>query len=223
MPEPPLTNTAQRFFLLPEYYKTVAVIAAIIFTAIAIFVFTGQTSFDKEVIQQAHHWENERLTKLMQAITFLGNHQFLIPANLLLIAILVRDKQKRAAVTVLIIALTSLGFKFLLKELFHRPRPDDAMVTGIKNFSFPSGHAMLSLAFYGLLILLLHLWVKNKMQQKIIVVFLLLLILLIGFSRIYLRVHYPTDVVAGYFFEIGWVGLLLSILQKKTYGLYTNR
>lgn len=216
MPEPPLTNTAQRFFLLPEYYKTVAVIAAILFMAIAIFVLTGQTSFDKEVMQEAHHWENERLTKLIQAITFLGNHQFLIPANLLLIAILVRDKQKRASVTVLIIALTSLGFKFLLKELFHRPRPADAIVTGIKNFSFPSGHAMLSLAFYGLLILLTHHWVKNKMQQKIIAAFLLLLVLLIGFSRIYLRVHYPTDVAAGYFFEVWWMGLLLFLLRKKT-------
>jgi undecaprenyl-diphosphatase len=211
-----LPHTAQQPFLLPKYYKTVAVIAAILFTGIAIFVFTGQTSFDKEVIQQAHYRENERLTKLIQAITFLGNYQFLIPANLLLIAILLRDKQKRMAVIVLIIALTSLGFKFLLKELFHRPRPDDAIVTGIKNFSFPSGHAMLSLAFYGLLILLLHLWVKNRMQQKIITAFLLLLILLIGFSRIYLRVHYPTDVAAGYFFEVGWMGLLLFLLQKKT-------
>jgi undecaprenyl-diphosphatase len=218
----PSTDTAQQVFLLPKYYKTVAVIAAILFTGIAIFVFTGQTSFDKEVIQQAHYWENERLTKLMQAITFLGNYQFLIPANLLLIAILLRDKQKRAAVTVLIIALTSLGWDVLLKDLFHRNRPADAMITGIKNFSFPSGHALMSVAFYGLLILLLNYWVKNKTRQKVITVFLLLLILLIGFSRIYLRVHYPTDVLAGYFFEAGWVGLLLSLFQKYYRGLYSN-
>jgi membrane-associated phospholipid phosphatase len=192
----------------------VGIISFLLFIIIAIIVFTNGIALDKAVIARTHFWQCKWLTTCMRLITFMGNYQFLIPANLLLITYLILKKQKSLATFILFIALSSLGWKFLLKELFHRPRPADAMVTGIKNFSFPSGHALMSLAFYGLLILGMKFWVANKKLQSAINLFLLLLIALIGFSRIYLRVHYPSDVIAGYCWGIGWMICCLYLFRN---------
>lgn len=102
----------------------------------------------------------------------------------------------------------------LFKNLFQRDRPDHPLVNGITNYSFPSGHAMMSIAFYGLLIWLLGRHLRQHKIQELVIGFLILLILLIGFSRIYLRVHYPSDVIAGYSFGIGWLWLSLRITSR---------
>jgi undecaprenyl-diphosphatase len=151
------------------------------------------------------------LTSFMKAITFFGNHKFLIPANFTLIAVLLLLKKRKEALTVFIVAISSLLLKLGLKELFHRPRPANPMVEGITNFSFPSGHALMSIAFYGLLIWLLQQYVHNKAIRYSLTVFLVSFILLIGFSRIYLRVHYATDVLAGYCFGMAWLWCCLKI------------
>lgn len=156
----------------------------------------------------------ESRTRLMLAFSFLGNHQFLIPANLALIAFFLVGKNNWAAIRITVVSLSSLCLMSLLKNLFHRLRPANPLVTGITNFSFPSGHAFMSVAFYGLLIWWAASTMKNKWQRRIVISSLLLLILIIGFSRIYLRVHYATDVIVG--FCIGFVCLVVSltILEK---------
>ncbi len=190
------------------------VISLLLFAVLAILVSVTNMAVDKIVTAQMHYWEKDWLATCMSVITFMGNYQFLVPANLILIIYLFIKKKKPLALLVLFIALSSLGCKFLLKDLFHRPRPYDAMVTGIKNFSFPSGHAMMSLAFYGLLILGMKYWVANKIVRNSINFFLLLLIILIGFSRIYLRVHYLSDVLAGYCWAIAWIIFCFYLFTK---------
>jgi membrane-associated phospholipid phosphatase len=215
--KPPTTNTISEPAFSNRKLAIAGIIGFLLFLFIALFVFFGfSTSFDKNIIVSAQQWESEVATKLMLFITFLGNYAFLVPANLLLIAFLIRKREKRLALFTAIIAFSSLGWKFLLKDLFHRPRPDETMVEGIKNFSFPSGHAMMGLAFYGLLILFITPLIQNKQVNKTINFFLVLLILLIGGSRIYLRVHYFTDVVAGYCFEVGWLAFCFYILKRAT-------
>ncbi len=78
-----------------------------------------------------------------------------------------------------------------------------------KGFSFPSGHALMSVTFYGLLIVIVWEFVKAPWLRWLLSILLALLILIIGFSRVYLRVHYASDVVAG--FSVGLVWLILSI------------
>jgi membrane-associated phospholipid phosphatase len=213
--KPSTTNTISEPAFSNRKLAIAGITSLLLFLLMALLVFSGfSNSFDKDIIVSAQQWESEVATKLMLFITFLGNYAFLVPANLLLTIFLVIKREKRLAAFTMIIALSSLGCKFLLKELFHRPRPDEAIVTGIKNFSFPSGHAMMSLAFYGLLILFITPLIRNKQVQKAMNFFLLLLILLIGASRIYLRVHYPTDVVAGYFFEIAWLSFCFYLMKR---------
>ena len=150
----------------------------------------------------------------MKAVSFLGNHIFLIPANLLFIAYLIFRKNKWEAITAGVVALSSLVLMSLLKNLIQRHRPASPLVEGITNFSFPSGHAFMSVAFYGLLVWWALSSIKNKWQQRILISFLLFLIFIIGFSRIYLRVHYTTDVVAG--FCMGTIWLIISLIIMDT-------
>jgi membrane-associated phospholipid phosphatase len=153
-------------------------------------------------------------TVWMKAITFLGNYKFLVPANLVLIAILLLLKKRFAAWQVFVVAISGLGFKLWLKELFARPRPDNPMVDGIMNFSFPSGHALMGIAFYGLLIWLAEKHIRNSAWRRISISLLVLLILLISFSRIYLRVHYTTDVLAGLCMGLCWLYFCLWFTEK---------
>lgn len=156
-------------------------------------------------------------TSWMKAISFLGTHKFLIPANLLLIAVLLLYKKRELALTTLLVALSSLGLMSLLKNLFQRTRPADPLVDGITNYSFPSGHALMSVAFYGLLIWIIRRHTANKWLRNGATGFLVVLILLIGFSRVYLRVHYPTDVIAGYCIGICWLWCCLWATGRKRY------
>ena len=155
------------------------------------------------------------MTIVMKAITFLGNHKFLIPANLLLLGLLFYKKQKDLALTLLLVALSSLLLKLGLKELFGRSRPPDSMVEGITNFSFPSGHALMGVALYGLLIVLVARFVEHRITRRLLITGILLLVLLIGFSRVYLRVHYATDVIAGYSIGFLWLWCCLLLASRR--------
>ena len=98
---------------------------------------------------------------------------------------------------------------FTLKLVFRRDRPVDPLLQIAKGFSFPSGHALMSVTFYGLLIVIIWQNINRKWLKWVLSFFLVLLILAIGLSRIYLRVHYASDVLAG--FSVGLVWLLLSL------------
>jgi undecaprenyl-diphosphatase len=87
-------------------------------------------------------------------------------------------------------------------------------VQGITNFGFPSGHALMGVAFYGLLIWWIMDNIKDKWQKRIMISFLLFLLFLIGFSRVYLRVHYLTDVIAGYCIGTAWLISCLWLMDK---------
>jgi membrane-associated phospholipid phosphatase len=98
---------------------------------------------------------------------------------------------------------------FLLKHLFGRERPLIPLLEPARGLSFPSGHALMSMTFYGLLIYITWHSVKNIRLKWSLISFLFLLIIIIGFSRIYLRVHYTSDVLAG--FAMGWLWIVVSL------------
>jgi undecaprenyl-diphosphatase len=176
--------------------------------------FYSSNNFDQKIFDFiAPHISTSR-TRFMQFISFWGNAYFLIPANLLLLFYFIYKKEKWWAIRAGVISLTSLGWMSLLKNLIHRHRPADPLVHGITNFSFPSGHAFMSVAFYGLLVIGAATCIKNKLQKPVTIIFFILLILTIGFSRIYLRVHYSTDVLAGFSLGTAWLILSLAVLDK---------
>ena len=168
---------------------------------------------DEKVFKSIAPQRTGTLTQIMRLVTFLGNTEFLITANILLIAIFYRQKNYWFAVTVAVVAVSNVIVMSVLKRLFQRQRPPDPLIDGITNFSFPSGHAFMSVAFYGLLIWFTAITITDKWLQRVLIVVFLLLILLIGFSRIYLRVHYTTDILAG--FTLGFTWLIISLMTMN--------
>ena len=172
------------------------------------------TALDESVFRFLTPYISPERTFWMKKITFFGNHKFLLPANLLLIAVLLLKKERFTAWQVFVVAFSSLGLKLGLKELFARNRPDNPMVEGITNFSFPSGHALMGVAFFGLLIWIAEKYIRDQFWRWIAITLLVFVILLISFSRIYLRVHYTTDVLAGLCLGSSWLYFCLWFTEK---------
>jgi undecaprenyl-diphosphatase len=97
----------------------------------------------------------------------------------------------------------------LLKSSIQRTRPDNPLLQAVNGYSFPSGHALMSVIFYGLLIYIAWHEIKIRWLSRSISILLALLILFISFSRIYLRVHYASDVIAG--LSVGFIWLVASL------------
>jgi membrane-associated phospholipid phosphatase len=193
------------------------VVLAIFMLALVAFVYLVRrvfvlenNAFDQKVFDFLQQYVTPTNNKIMTAITYLGKHEFLIPANLVLIAYYLFIKKHRwYSIKIPAVALTSLALMFLLKHLFGRERPLIPLLEPARGLSFPSGHALMSMTFYGLLIYITWHSVKNIRLKWSLISFLFLLIIIIGFSRIYLRVHYTSDVLAG--FAMGWLWIVVSL------------
>ena len=185
-------------------------------------IFLHNDKFDYKVFHFLSQHVNKSNNDIMLFFTFLGKHQFLIPANLVLIAyFLFINKHKWYSIKVPAIALSSLALMFGLKHLFDRPRPLLPLLEHARGLSFPSGHALMSVTFYGLLIHIVWKFRKDDPLKWPLTIILLLLILIIGFSRIYLRVHYASDVLAG--FCVGLLWLVISIWVLKQMEQYSRQ
>lgn len=191
-------------------------VALITFILLAKNIFAGNTyAFDANTFAFIDAHVSNINTEVMEFFTFLGTHTFLIPANLLLIAWFFFIQKKRWwSIKIPVVALSSLLLMFLLKLIFERPRPSDPLLAQAAGFSFPSGHALMSVTFYGLLLYIIFKNVKSTVWRWCVSIFFIFLILMIGFSRIYLRVHYASDVIAGFLVGIIWLILSLWILSK---------
>lgn len=190
--------------------------ALIAFVGLANLIFNLQNErFDFIVFDKVNNWVGPFTTRFMQFITFFGNHKFLIPANLVLIAWFLFVKRHRwYSIKVPVVAIGGVSIMFILKQFFNRPRPLTPLLEPVKGLSFPSGHALMSMSFYGLLIFLVWENVHNRVWRWVLTVLLFIFILLIGFSRIYLRLHYFSDVIAGFAGGIMWLTLSLWVIRK---------
>ena len=208
--------------LTAEFLVILLLLIAVLIFAFAVhMVFIKKTTdFDDAVFQKVGEHVTDARTRFFLFITFFGNHKFLIPANLVLLAYYIFKKNNRLSVRVIALALSSLALKMSLKLFFQRERPAIPLLNKVQGFSFPSGHALIGVAFYGLLIYITWRTIKTRWLRNTIVVALGIWILLIAFSRIYLRVHYASDVIAG--ICVGFIWLILSLkvidmIEKKRF------
>lgn len=153
---------------------------------------------------------NPTLTSIMKIITRFSNSEGIILFTLLS---LIYIKNKKIAITVPLNVLLATLLNQILKHLFRRSRPTYRLIK-IGGFSFPSGHAMISMAFYGYLLYLTYIHIKNKNQRRIIMTILSIIIILVGISRIYLGVHYCSDIITGYSISIIYLIGYTKLLKK---------
>ncbi len=186
-----------------------------------IFRLNG-TDFDSQVFEMVRPYISEANTQVVQVITFFGSGEFLVPANIVLaLYFLFFKKHRWYSLRVPVVSLGSFIVMSLLKVFFGRLRPDDPVFKAASGLSFPSGHSMSAMTFYGLLIYLVWKYVENKTARWVLTFLLIIFIHLVGFSRIYLRVHYASDVMAG--FSAGLVWLVLSLLTMHQVEKFTRR
>lgn len=150
-------------------------------------------------------------TPIAKFITNFGGAIFLI---ILTITLFVLIKNKKIGLSIILNLIVITGLNQILKYILQRPRPTEYRLIEETGFSFPSGHSMVSMAFYGYLIYLIYKYVKNKYLKWISIVLLSTLICSIGISRIYLGVHYTSDVLGGF---------LISLSYLIVYTLIVNR
>lgn len=182
----------------------------------------GETGNDERFADWLHGRATDPLTDVFRTITWLGNFATLLAVALIAVGVLWRRRQQTDAVFV---ALALIGAQVLstgMKLGFRRERPffPDPLATE-STFSFPSGHALVSLAVYGSIALLLARRISSPRRRALLLGGTGLLVLAIGFSRLYLGVHFLSDVLAGYAAGLSWLALLYVALELGS--RYTSR
>ena len=153
---------------------------------------------------------NDTLSSILKCVTHLGGVAFIV---LLGVLCFMFCKKNRWFITFDLVGCTVINQT--IKHIVRRPRPNVLRLVEESGYSFPSGHSMISVAFYGLVIYLVYKNVNNKYLKWTLITLLSLLILTIGFSRIYVGVHYFTDVVGGFFLALAYVIVYIYIYNKK--------
>lgn len=194
----------------------IAGICMLLVSGIAILVVQqGNITIDTTVYNWIAKWQSNPMTQIAKIVTMLGSAAVLI--TIAALALLGKDRKLGILISINLIIISIANYT--IKWLIQRPRPEESLrLVTEHGFSFPSGHSMVSMAFYGLLIYILWERVKNRYWKYAICTGLAILIMLIGISRIYLGVHYATDVMGGFLISIVYlIGItsLIAYWKKK--------
>ncbi len=187
--------------------------ALVIFILFTVLVITNNIAwFDDPVYNFLHAMFQDKTTTFFLIITSLSSPFVLIVMSLLL---LITNKDHKLSFLVILNLLLSTIGNTVLKLIFLRERPSDFPLIQESGYSYPSGHSMISMAYYGFLIYIVWQTDWSKKAKIIFSICLGLIIFLIGCSRIYLRVHYPSDVVAGFAISFVYLLTFIHIIKKK--------
>lgn len=169
--------------------------------------------FDNSFIWLVRYFHNPVLDRVMIIISEIGFGTSYIVIVGVSFIVLMAFKRRREMEALAICLAGGAALSFLLKSLFHRSRPDLFRVVQETGYSFPSGHALVTMCFYGMLAFLIMRTTPYWRWRLVITILTLLLSVAIGISRIYLGVHYPTDVIAGYAAGSMWLVFCISLLM----------
>ena len=188
----------------------VCIFSLITFILLAYLVKTNENIIiDKYFYELIMPIINNNLTNIVKIVTFLGSAFTVI---LITIICLIVIKNKKIGLFMALDLIIITCFQYLLKYTFLRNRPVDINLIEETGYSFPSGHSLTAMAFYGFIIYIVNKY--NLKYKKIYTILLSILIILIGFSRIYLGVHYPTDVFGGLTFSLFYLVIFINIVKK---------
>ena len=153
-------------------------------------------------------------TTFMKFITFFASTKFILAVLLFMLMMYIFKKKKLYLITVLLI-VGEVVLNNIVKLVVRRDRPELINLVKETSYSFPSGHTMVSVVFYGFLIYLISKTKYSKKVKVILYILLVTLIFLIMMSRIYLGVHYFSDVFAGLFLGLAYLLIIITILERR--------
>ena len=150
-------------------------------------------------------------TPIAKFITNFGGAIFIISLTTILFFVI---KDKKIGISI----IANLGIVTILNQIIkfimQRPRPTEFRIIEETGYSFPSGHSMVSLAFYGYLVYLIYKYINNKHLKRTLIIILSVLICVIGVSRIYLGVHYTSDVLGGFLISFAYLIIYIELVNK---------
>lgn len=188
-------------------------------------VLENESGFDNSIFQFLKGYTTPAVTGTMIFFTFFGSMKFLFPAYCILVLyFLLYKKNKRRSFNIAAIGISSIAILFLIKDIFKRHRPSDPLIANIKGFSFPSGHSTSAFTFFGLLIYIIWESQVSKWLKWTGSVLLFFFAVAVATSRVYLHVHYASDVAAGFCLAILWLTICIFVLHKieRNKGLKKN-
>ena len=194
----------------------ISLVSLIGFSSIAILV-NGQKliQFDQGLIASIQGFESPTLTLVMKFFTFIGSFSSVFVISLLAALFLYYVLKHR--MELILFGSVIIGTPIInqiLKHFFHRARPDLHRLIEVGGYSFPSGHAMNAFAVYGIIAFLLWRHIPSRLGRTFLILISSGFIFMIGTSRIYLGVHYPSDIIGGYFASGFWLSVAIWFFQK---------
>jgi len=202
----------------------------IIATIIALIIFVGGikifieltdslktdllSNYDMQITKVLVDYRTPALTKYFVTATDVGDvWGYLVVFSLCVALFYLIFKSWKYVAQIAMVMVLAMSSNLFLKQLINRARPDAEHLVTVETLSYPSGHAMIAMAFYGFLVYLVYQFKINKVLKFALMVFLVLLILSIGISRVYLGVHFPSDVAGGYIAGFIWVVFCIMIFN----------
>nr|WP_295970917.1 phosphatase PAP2 family protein [uncultured Bacillus sp.] len=197
---------------------TVLLVSILLLAGFSFMAYTvsmnGIFFFDYKVITIVQGWEGPRFTAIMKFFTQIGSAQIVIVLSIFILFFLYKVlKHRTELVLFCIVMVGSPLLNGLLKQTFQRARPEWHRLIDIGGYSFPSGHAMNAFTLYGILTFLLWRHISSKTGRSVLIVISSCMIALIGISRVYLGVHYPSDIIGGYMGGGCWLAIMIWIFQ----------
>ncbi|MGO8905701.1 MAG: phosphatase PAP2 family protein [Solirubrobacteraceae bacterium] len=172
-------------------------------------------SADLEVVREIAAQRTAALTEIAKVVTWAGSAFLLVPLALICCVALIRAGLRREALAVALSLGGAMLLSDLIKLLVSRPRPPVEHLQGVTGSSFPSGHATQASAFWFSLVLVLRATGGSRTAIRVAAAVALVLVVTVAASRVYLGVHYPSDVMAGILLGIGWAVFVARCLLER--------
>ena len=198
-----------------EYIKyTILILCSVIFAIFTYKVVADKTIYIDSIVYNyiSNNIINKNRTEIVKVITNITS-PIMVIITLLILVLAIKDKKIKISLVINLLGITIINN--LIKVIITRPKHKKNKLVTETGYSFPSGHSITSMVFYGYLVYLTYKYINNKKIKIPLIIFLILLIPTIGLSRIYLGVHYASDVLCG--FLLGTIYLILFISISKKY------
>ena len=188
-------------------------IGILIFATMVVMLLTNNvTGLDNSIYNIIISSKSDAMTMFMTIITMMCNTEFIIVATLLLV-LLIKNKKMGGMIASNVVLCSVINT--IIKHIFLRPRPVGIKLIEQGGYSFPSGHSMMAVAFYGLLIYIIWNTKWRNVWKIFTTTLLVILILLIGISRIYVGVHFASDVIAGLSISLSYLIIFIELIYKR--------
>ncbi len=185
----------------------ICVVSGGLFMLVAHFIENGKIeSFDLSIIHFIQGLETSFLTIVLKTFTWMGSAYGVIPITIAICAVLFFGlRQRNESVFFALSIASTISLNELLKLYFRRDRPELYRLMEIGGFSFPSGHTMMAFSLYGMIIIIFWRSLKKKSSRILLILFAMMMAFTIAISRIYVGVHFPSDIVGGILASTCWI------------------